>query len=131
MILVDTSIFIDYFSGKRGPHVEKFEEILEKGIPFGINQFIYLEIIQGASSEKEFQTLVEYLESIRFYELKNTQSYRKSAEIYFKCRKSGVTVRSTIDCLIVQTCIENKLVLLHNDKDFIHISKVIKELKLY
>lgn len=131
MILADTSVLLDYFSGNSGDHVEKFDEILQKEIPFGISQIIYLEVLQGSSSEKEFKALNEYLETQRFYELKNLDSYKKSAEIYYKCRKSGITVRSTIDCLIVQTCIENDLYLLHNDKDFLHISKVIKELKFY
>ncbi|HMV42565.1 MAG TPA: PIN domain nuclease [Leptospiraceae bacterium] len=131
MILVDTSVLLDYFSGNIGAHVIKFDEVLKSKIPFGINSMIYMEVLQGASSEKEFKTLYEYLETQKFYELKNLDSYKKAAEIYYKCRKSGITVRSTIDCLIVQTCIENKLHLLHNDKDFIHISKLIKELKFY
>lgn len=131
MIFVDTSVLLDYFSGNAGEHVEKFDEVMQKEIPFGISQMIYLEVLQGSSSEKEFKTLNEYLETQKFYELQSLDSYKKSAEIYYKCRKSGITVRSTIDCIIAQTCIENNLYLLHNDKDFIQISKVIKELKFF
>jgi predicted nucleic acid-binding protein len=70
--------------------------------------------------------------TIPFYDVKKgTQSYEESAFNYFKCRKAGITIRSSIDLIIVQIAIENNLYLLHNDNDFIHISKMIKELKLY
>ena len=59
------------------------------------------------------------------------ESYSKAANIYFQCRKKGVTVRSSIDCLIVQIAIEHGLKLLHNDKDFEKISTVIKKIELY
>src|SRR5208283_1751519 len=127
MILVDTSVLIDYLKGKDNQSVRKFEKILADNIPFGINNYIYQEILQGAKDEKEFNTLTEYLDKQIFYELKkDKQSFKAAAEIYIKCRKKGVTVRSTIDLLIVQTAIENKLSLLHNDADFDNISKVIK-----
>ncbi len=132
MILVDTSVLIDYLKGKDNQAVRKFEEILSENIPFGINYYIYQEILQGALNDKEFNILTEYLDKQIFYELKkDKQSFKAAAEIYIKCRKKDITVRSTIDLLIVQTAIENKLSLLHNDIDFENISKVIKELKIY
>lgn len=132
MILVDTSILINYFKGANNPKTEKFEEILKNGIPFGINNFIYQEILQGASTEKEFELLNQYLGSQKFYELKyGIKSYEKAAKIYYLCRKKGITVRSTIDLLIAETTIENNLFLLHDDKDFTDIASAIKELKEY
>jgi predicted nucleic acid-binding protein len=56
--------------------------------------------------------------------------FEKAAENYHRCRKKGVTVRSTIDMLIAQTAIENDLYLMHNDNDFRNMATVIKELKL-
>jgi predicted nucleic acid-binding protein len=53
------------------------------------------------------------------------ESYASAAKIYFKCRKKGITISSTIDCLIAQSAIENNLFLLHNDSDFDRISKVV------
>jgi hypothetical protein len=76
-------------------------------------------------------TLYQYLNSQKFYSLKNKQSYSDAALLYFKCRKQGVTIRSTIDLLIAQTAIENDLFLLHFDNDFINMSKVITSLKLF
>jgi hypothetical protein len=132
MVLVDTSVLINFFKGLRNDKVIRFEEIIEKEIPYGINDFIYQELIQGARNEKEFNLLNDYLKSQRFYELNNgTKSFEMAARLYMKCRKSGVTVRSAIDLLIVQTAIENDLYLLHDDKDFTNISTVEKKLKVY
>ena len=91
-----------------------------------------MEIIQGSLNMKEFNKLKDYLGSQRFFVLKNgIESYEKAALIYFKCKRKGVTIRSTIDLIIVQTAIENKLFLLHDDKDFSQIASVITELKEY
>jgi predicted nucleic acid-binding protein len=63
--------------------------------------------------------------------LHGKESYERASAISVQCRKKGITVRSTIDVLIVETVLENNIVLLHNDNDFINIGKVVKELKFY
>lgn len=132
MVLVDTSVLIDFSRGIDNPSAAKFEEMQNKGIPFGINNFIYQEILQGAKTRKEFDLLKKYLSSQKFYDLKEGQkSYEAAAEIYFTCRRQGVIIRSTIDLLIAQTAIENELFLLHNDKDFSDIAGIEKRLKEY
>jgi len=131
MILVDTSVLIDYFSGKQAKHVLQFDDILNRSVPFGINQFIYLEVLQRASTEKEFNLLKDYLETLKFYEINKLDSFNKAAKIFYQCKKKGITVRSTIDCLVVQTCLDFNLSLLHNDRDFINISKVITDLRFF
>ena len=132
MVLVDTSVLIDYLSGAENEPVKKFESIISDKIVFGINHFIYQEILQGANNEKEFGVLKSYLEELNFYNLKNkTQSFTDAAKIYFNCRRKGITIRSTIDLIIVQTAIENDLYLLHNDNDFDNIAKVISNLRIF
>jgi predicted nucleic acid-binding protein len=132
MILVDTSVLIDYFRGSSNSSTQRFEEVLAGGIPFGINHYIYQEVLQGSSTEKDFKRLREYLSTQRFYVLnRGMVSYESAARLYFLCRKKGITIRSTIDFLIAQTAIENNLVLMHNDEDFNTMAKVIKELKVY
>lgn len=132
MILVDTSVLIGYLKGSDGAVYNKFDEIIDKDIPFGINAYIYQELLQGSRDETEYNKLKEYLTSLPVYELKNgILSFEKAAYIYFICRKNGVTVRSTVDLLIAETAIENDLYLLHNDNDFTNIAKIVKELKIY
>ncbi len=131
MILVDTSVLIDFFKGTKTETVEKLEWVLRKGIPFGINSFIFQEVLQGAASEKEYTLLDSYLRTQRFYNLKDAiESYAGAARIYMSCRKRGITVRSTIDCLIAETALEHDLLLLHNDSDFAAIARVVP-LKIY
>ena len=132
MILVDTSVLINFFKGIENEKVNKLTEIINNGIPFGITKHIYMELIQGSLNMKEFNQLKDYLGSQRFYDLKNgIKSYEKAALIYFKCRRKGITIRSSIDLIIIQTAIENKLFLLHDDRDFSQIARIITELKEY
>ena len=131
MILVDTSVLINYLKDQKTKAVEQFEYILDKGLTYGINTFIYQEILQGAKTDKEYNLLKEYFETIPLYYLKyGKKSYEQAALINIRCRQKGVTIRSTIDLLIVETAIENNLYLLHDDNDFINMAKIIKELKL-
>ena len=132
MILVDTSVLINYLKDQKNEAVKQFEYILEKSLPYGINTFIYQEILQGAKTNKEYNLLKEYFETIPLYHLKyDKESYEQAALINIRCRENGITIRSMIDLLIAETAIENDLYLLHGDNDFINIAKVIKELKLY
>jgi predicted nucleic acid-binding protein len=131
MILVDTSVLIDFFKGADNEGCDKFRKILQRDIPFGINSFIFQEVLQGARSEKEYDLLKSHLETQRFYHLKEPiASYAQAAKIYVDCRQKGITARSTIDCLIVQTALEHDLFLLHNDNDFNDIAKNIP-VKIY
>ena len=132
MILVDTSVLINYLKDQKNEAVKQFEYILEKTLPYGINTFIYQEILQGAKTNKEYNILKEYFETISLYHLKyGKESYEQAALINIRCRENGITIRSTIDLLIAETTIENDLYLLHDDNDFMNMAKVIKELKLY
>lgn len=132
MILVDTSVLIDYFKGIENTPTLTFDKILASGMLYGINEYTYQELLQGSKTIEEFQKLKEYLETITFYYLQfGKESFEKAAFLYFQCRKEGITIRSSIDLLIAEIAIENNLYLLHNDKDFENMGKVISELKIY
>ena len=132
MILVDTSVLINFFKGIKNHKVDKLRSTISNRIPYGICNLVYTELLQGARTEKEYELLQKYLCTQRFYELKNgLRSYEAAALNYFQCRKNGVTVRSTIDIIITQIAIENDLLLLHDDSDYSSIAKVITDLKEY
>jgi len=132
MILVDTSVLIDFFKGADNKAVALFDEILLKKIPFGINEFIYQELLQGTKSIADYEKLKDYLDTITFYQLiLGRESFAKAALLYFTCRRSGITINSTIDLLIAETAIENNLFLLHKDNDFDKIAGVIPNLQIY
>ena len=127
MILVDTSVLIDYLRGKDSKASQRFQFILDSGVPYGINSFIYQELLQGVKRKGEFNLLKQYLDTQRFYSLRDErESFARAARIYFDCRRRGITLASTIDCLIAQTAIDNGLLLLHNDSDFEKMAEVAR-----
>jgi predicted nucleic acid-binding protein len=117
MVLVDTSVLINFFRGKETPSTRYFESICHG--PFYITSIILQEMLQGAKNLAEFEKLNDYLSSQFFcFPSHPVISFEKAAAIFFEARRQGCTVRSTIDCLIAQIAIDNDLVLLHDDKDF-------------
>jgi predicted nucleic acid-binding protein len=132
MILVDTSVWIEYLSRRPGAAARRLDDLAATGIPFALAPVILQEILQGARSAREFERLRRNLATQWFlYPHDADESYVQAAKIYARCRWAGVTPRSAIDCLIVQIAIENDASLLHNDTDFDHIARVIPSLKIY
>lgn len=131
MVLVDTSVLIDYLGTVENSGTRAFQSILDSGIAYGITLFTYMEILQGVRTEREFEQVKRYLNTQKFYGFADEKaSFAEAARIYFLCRKRGITISSTIDCLIARAAIENDTFLLHNDKDFDSIAKVVK-LKIF
>ena len=132
MFLVDTSVWVDYLRGISTQSVEKLQRILDETRPFGITSLIFQEVLQGTDSDISFARLDAYLRSQRFYHPQDPlTTYAEAARIYFRCRRKGVTIRSTIDCLVAQIAIENDLLLLHSDRDFDDIAAVVPELQIF
>lgn len=132
MFLVDTSVWIDYLNGVPTESVEKFQRILDEGGRFGITSAIFQEVLQGAESESAFARLQAFLgEQIFFHPQDPVSSYAEAARIYSRCRRAGITIRSTIDCFIARIAIEHGLILLHSDRDFDWIATVVPDLEIY
>ena len=131
MILVDTSTLVNFLRGKDTPGSVILERLIKEEHPFCINEFIYQELLQGAKDEREFLTLKDYLSETPLCSLKlGLQSFENAAHLNFRCRRKGVTIRSSIDLLIAETAIENRIPLLHDDEDFSNMARVITELQL-
>jgi len=129
--LVDTSVWIDYFRNKDNTSTVKFASILDRGLPFGLTGVIYQEILQGAVSEMDFNQLKDYLSTQRFFHPKDEIiTHEGAAKLFYLCRRKGITIRSTIDCLIAQIAIDYGLVILHNDQDYNRIQSIVPELLL-
>jgi predicted nucleic acid-binding protein len=124
MILVDSSVWIDFFNGKESPEVSLLYNTLGKQ-EIITGDLIIVEVLQGFSSEKDFGIAKEVLESLPFFNLSNKELAIKSALNYRKLRKSGVTIRKTIDMVIATFCIEKEIKLLHNDRDFDQLEKYL------
>lgn len=131
MILVDTSIWIDYFCSQPGPAAHLLDQLIESNTPFALTPVILQEILQGARTPSHFNQLRDHLITQFFlYPLDPIETYSAAAAIYAKCRRVGVTPRSTIDCLIAQIAIGHDVPLLHNDADYERIAQVIPQLRI-
>ncbi len=117
MILVDSSVWINYFTGKATPETEKLDALLGQE-PIAIGDLVLTEVLQGFRTDKDFQKAKELLLSLHVVNLLDTPIALKSAENFRTLRKQGITVRKIIDTIIATYCIENNRPLLHADKDF-------------
>ena len=122
MILVDTSVWIEVLRDKTGFVVKKFRERTNQEVVV-FSRFIQLELLQGANDELEWQRLDEYL-STQYYLEATVHTWRQAARTYFDLRKSGLTVKSPIDCCIACIAMEAQAFLLHRDRDFELISGI-------
>lgn len=117
MVLVDSSVWIDYFNGTITPQTNHLDRML--GIEeIVIGDFILAEVLQGFRLDKDYNTAKEAMHAFPILALVGQNMALKSAENYRFLRKRGITVRKTIDCLIATFCIEHALDLLHADSDF-------------
>jgi predicted nucleic acid-binding protein len=131
LILVDTSVWIDFLKAVESKYRFALHRLIEEGEDIGIANIILTEILQGIKSDKDFKQVKNYLFGFPVYFLKDTSSYVEAAQIYRVCRKRGLTIRRPLDCIIARIAIENDLVLFHNDRDFDTIAKVYKQLQIY
>ena len=131
MVLVDTSVWIDFIVGRGAAAVARLRELLDRGGAIAITSQIFQEILQGADSEPKFREFTSYFGSQRFlHPMHPIATYAAAARLYFDCRRAGVTLRSSVDCTIAQIALEHGAALLHNDRDFERIAKIVPQLKL-
>jgi len=117
MLIVDSTVWVDYFNGIGNPQTDYLDQIVDK-TPILIGDLILAEVLQGfredTDSERARRTFGEYMQ----VEMVNPELALQSARNYRLLRHKGITVRKTIDSLIATYCIENEHDLLHNDSDF-------------
>lgn len=130
MILVDTSVWVDFLKGKKSIQRHILHRLVEAEEDISITEIILTEILQGIKNDRDFETVKDYLLAFPIHKPKGIETYLRAAEIYRTCRKKGKTVRKTADCIIAAICIENNLTLLHKDTDF-DLIKVCTTLRCY
>ena len=118
MILVDTSVWIDYFNGVENPHTDLLDLSIVEGA-VAIGDLIFLEILQGIRNDKDYRKTQQSLLVLDQYEMFGKAMTVKCADNYRALRKKGITIRKTADVIIATFCIENRLPLLFLDRDFI------------
>ena len=117
MILVDSSIWIDYFNGKKTRQTDWLDSALGT-TPVIMGDLILTEVLQGFQNSREFKIAKDLLLGMPFMPMVGLDIAIQSVENYRSLRKRGVTVRKTIDVIIGTFCIHYQLPLLHDDRDF-------------
>lgn len=117
MILLDSSVWVDYFRGASTAQAEKLDSLLGTE-PLAIGDLILTEVLQGFDSDRDFNQAKRLLTSLAVVDLGGQDIALQAAKNYRTLRALGVTVRKTIDTIIATRCIESGYTLLHCNRDF-------------
>jgi predicted nucleic acid-binding protein len=117
MILVDSSVWVDYFNGATSREADFLDTVLGTE-PIAIGDFILTEVLQGFRSNSDYEIAKALLLNLTCFDLLGTNIAIKTADNYRTLRRRGITVRKTVDCIIATFCIERNFPLLYADRDF-------------
>ena len=117
MVLVDTSVWVDYFNGVNTPQSDQLDQLLGSGRLL-TGDLILTELLQGVARDADYRTARKLLLELPCVDLVGRESALLAADYYRRLRKRGVTVHKTIDVLIGAYCIRYGHALLHADRDF-------------
>ena len=117
MILVDSSVWIDYFRGRQSPETNLLDELLERE-PVLTGDLILTEVLQGFDNDRDFTQAKKLLTSFNVIDLGGKDIAIRAAKNFRTLRALDVTVQKTIDTIIATCCIDNDYLLLYSDRDF-------------
>lgn len=117
MIIVDSSVWIDYFNGDDTRETDILDN-LPGAQEVAIGDLIILEVLRGFRSDKDYRIAKNHLSSLVQYNMLDSELALKATEYYRKIRKKGITIRKTTDVIIAAFCIESSHSLLYSDRDF-------------
>ncbi len=130
MIVVDTTVWIDFLEARNTLFDLHLKDLVERGESIGLTDLIYCEVLQGILDDTKFRHTRSILRAYPIFQVRGLRTFEHAVSIYRACRRRGLTIRKTADCLIAATCIETRAELYHNDRDFESIAKV-RGLKIY
>ena len=117
MILVDTSVWIDFFNGIATPETDFLDSTLSTE-PVGIGDLILVEVLQGFRHDRDYRQARSLLTALSVFQLLDEQRAVRAADAFRALRRLGSTIRKTTDVIIGTYCIEQRLPLLYSDRDF-------------
>jgi len=117
MVLVDTTVWIDFFAGKSTREVRELERLLREEQNICTCGVILTEVLQGIREDADYRRTLSRFEAFLFLPMKRP-TFLRAAELYRSLRRRGITIRKPVDCMIAAVAIEHDLALLHHDRDF-------------
>lgn len=131
MLLIDSSVWIDWLRGSDTDAV-RFVQAREGQEELALTQMIYLEVLQGVSSERQFAVTQEILGAqTMLLPLDELETFAAAAQLYRQARRQGLTIRKSTDCLIAAIALEQGALLVHNDRDFLALAQTTPRLHVY
>lgn len=122
MLLVDTTVWIDFFAGKTTPQVSVLELMISEGEDICVCGIVLTEILQGIRNDSRYAKTKALFDNLIFLPMARA-TFLRSAEIYRFLRKKGITIRKPLDCMIAAVALAHNVQFLHSDKDFAPIEK--------
>ena len=124
-MLVDISVWIDFFNGHNSAEANRLARAIQDGENIVIAGIVLTEILLGLNNDAEAKRILNLLDAFDYSAEPARDDYIEASRIYRLCRTQGITIRSTIDCLIAQLCLRNNLPLLAKDRDFNAIARCV------
>ena len=123
MIVVDTSVWIDFFRDRDSWQVEHLAQLIADDEGIALTDVILTEILQGLPDDRTARRVERRLAGFDVLRLETLDDFRRAASLYRQARTRGVTIRRTLDCLIASICVRDEIPLLHADADFDHLAR--------
>jgi predicted nucleic acid-binding protein len=117
MVLVDTTVWINFFAAKSTPEVAELERMLNEEEDICTCGIILTEVLQGIREDEDYQRTLSRFDIFLLLPM-TRQTFLRASELYRSLRRRGVTIRKSVDCMIASVAIEHDIALLHNDRDF-------------
>lgn len=124
MVIVDTTVWIDYLGGARNPESDWLDRELQRQ-RLGLTDLIVCEVLQGYRDDRLFERVLRELRRFEIIEAGGSRLAIAAARNFRRLRQEGYTVRKTIDCWIATFCMHERHTLLHRDRDFDPFEKVL------
>jgi predicted nucleic acid-binding protein len=122
-LIVDTSVWIDFFNNERNRHSNFLAEAIESDEPIYLHSIILMEILQGFRSDRDHAAVRDVLLSYDFVREDPVADAMGASDLYRSLKKKGAAIRKSLDCLIAYAAIKNGMPLLHRDRDFDRIAQ--------
>ena len=130
MIVVDTTVWIDFFEARDTAFDRHLTALLEEDAPLALVDIIYCEILQGIRDDEVYEQMRTSLLAHPILRPRGLETFESAAHLYRRARRRGLTIRRTVDCLIAAMCLESDAEIYHNDRDFDAVARV-SDLKVY
>ena len=124
MIVVDTTVWIDFLEGRGSAFDRHLTELVEVDASLALVDIIYCEVLQGIRDEETYQRTRVSLRAHPILRPHGLETYETAANLYRAARRRGLTIRRSVDCLIAATCLEAGAEIYHNDRDFDALARV-------